>query len=214
MNDIKSEEPEIIVRDSDRRHLTTLAADAIGSAQPASEGQSRIVHPRTSDARNALPDASKSLVMDPERGMESNREAVAVFSTAETLQNAIDELLNSGFHRAQLSLLASEAEIVAKLGHKYRRSEDLADNVSVPRAAYVSTEAIGDGQGAAIGALMYIGAGVLLGPVAAAGGTVAAIAGMALPLRLQGQGRKYTGTRTRHVRVIPHSSREDAERTR
>lgn len=113
--------------------------------------------------------------MDTERGTENIREVVAVFSTAETLQDAIDELLNSGFHRAQLSLLASEAEVVAKLGHKYRKSSELADDVSVPRAAYVSTEAIGDGQGAAIGALMYIGAGVLIGPLAAAGGTIAAM---------------------------------------
>ena len=40
-------------------------------------------------------------------------------------------------------------------------------------------EAIGDGQGAVIGALMYVGAGVLMGPVAAAGGTIAAILGAA-----------------------------------
>ena len=106
-------------------------------------------------------------------------EAVAVFATADTLQAAIDELLSSGFHRAELSLLASEAEVVSKLGHKYRRPSELADDFSVPRAAYVSVEAIGDGQGAVIGALMYVGAGVLMGPVAAAGGTIAAILGAA-----------------------------------
>ena len=106
-------------------------------------------------------------------------EAVAVFATADSLQAAIDELLSSGFHRAELSLLASEAEVVSKLGHKYRRPSELADDFSVPRAAYVSIEAIGDGQGAVIGALMYVGAGVLMGPVAAAGGTIAAILGAA-----------------------------------
>ena len=36
---------------------------------------------------------------------ESVREAVAVFDNAQTLQNAIDELLSSGFYRAELSLL-------------------------------------------------------------------------------------------------------------
>ena len=106
-------------------------------------------------------------------------EVVAAFATADSLQAAIDELLSSGFHRAELSLLASEAEVVSKLGHKYRRPSELADDVSVPRAAYVSVEAIGDGQGAVIGALMYVGAGVLMGPVAAAGGTIAAILGAA-----------------------------------
>ena len=39
-------------------------------------------------------------------------EAVAVFATAESLQAGIDELLSSGFHRSELSLLASEAEVV------------------------------------------------------------------------------------------------------
>ena len=107
------------------------------------------------------------------------REAVAVFDTAQALQNAIDDLLCSGFHRAELSLLASEADVVSKLGHKYRKSRELEDDPSVPRAAYVSTEAIGDGQGAVIGALAYVGAGLLMGPVAAAGGTLAALVGAA-----------------------------------
>lgn len=107
------------------------------------------------------------------------REAVAVFDTAQTLQNAIDDLLSSGFHRAELSLLASEADVVSKLGHKYRKSSELEDDPSVPRAAYVSTEAIGDGQGAVIGALIYVGAGLVMGPVAAAGGTLVAMVGAA-----------------------------------
>ena len=108
------------------------------------------------------------------------REAVGVFDTAQALQNAIDELLSSGFHRAELSLLAKETEVVSKLGHKYRKSSELQDNHSVPRAAYVSTEAIGDGQGAFIGALVYVGAGLLMGPVAAAGGTLVGLAGAAI----------------------------------
>jgi hypothetical protein len=112
-------------------------------------------------------------------GTESVREAVAVFDTAEALQEAIDELLSSGFHRADLSLLAREADVVSKLGHKYRKTSELEDDPSVPRAAYVSTETVGDSQGAVIGTLMYVGAGLLMGPVAAAGGTLAAIAGAA-----------------------------------
>ena len=40
------------------------------------------------------------------------REAVAVFHSAENLQNAIDEVLSSGFHRSSLSLLANEAEVI------------------------------------------------------------------------------------------------------
>ena len=130
-------------------------------------------------ACRVCPKPEESLDDPCRRGWHSVREAVAVFDTAQILQNAIDELLSSGFHRAELSLLASEADVVSKLGHKYRKSGELEDNPSVPRAAYVSTEAIGDGQGAIIGALFYIGAGLLMGPVAAAGGTVIAMAGAA-----------------------------------
>ena len=104
------------------------------------------------------------------------REAVGVFDGAGALQAAIDALLSSGFHRSQLSLLASEAEIQSQLGERYRKVTELADDPSIPRAAYVSREAIGDGQGALIGALAYVGAGIVMGPIAAAGGTLAAIA--------------------------------------
>ena len=104
------------------------------------------------------------------------REAVGVFHSADDLQAAIDALLSSGFHRSALSLLASEAEVVAKLGHVYRKTSDLAAAPEVSRVAYVSPEAIGDGQGGVIGTLMYVGAGILIGPAAAARGSFAELA--------------------------------------
>jgi hypothetical protein len=108
------------------------------------------------------------------------REAVGVFESAETLQEAIDELMSSGFDRAEISLLASESAVEEKLGHKYKKVSQLEDDPTVSRAAYVSTESIGDAEGALIGGLMYIGAGILMGPVAFAGGTLAAGAGAAV----------------------------------
>jgi hypothetical protein len=107
------------------------------------------------------------------------REAVAVFHSPDDLQNAIDKLLRSGFHRSALTLLANEAEVVAKLGHVYRKTSGLVADPAVPRTAYVSPEAIGDGQGAIIATLMYVAAGVLMGPVAAARGSFAALAAAA-----------------------------------
>jgi hypothetical protein len=104
------------------------------------------------------------------------REAVAVFPSEESLQGAIDELLVSGFDQAELSLLASEAAVEEKLGHRYTKVSELEDDPNVPSAAYVSPESIGDAEGAVIGALIYVGAGILMGPVAAAGGGIAAIA--------------------------------------
>jgi len=73
------------------------------------------------------------------------REAVGVFNRSEDLQDAIDELLSSGFDRAELSLLASEHAVEEKLGHWYDSAT--AENPTVPRAAYVSTEAIGGAEG-------------------------------------------------------------------
>ena len=46
------------------------------------------------------------------------REAVGAFHSADGFQGAIDELLQSGFHRAELSLLASDHAVDEKLGHR------------------------------------------------------------------------------------------------
>lgn len=113
--------------------------------------------------------------------MASIREAVGVFDDGETLQAAIDDLLSSGFDRAELSLLASEQAVDGKLGRHYRRVEELEDDTRVPRTAYVSTETIGDAEGALIGGLMYVGAVAAAGGIVASGGTLAAaIAGAAV----------------------------------
>jgi hypothetical protein len=101
-------------------------------------------------------------------------EVVAIFHASEHLESAIDELLSSGFDRAELSLLASEDAVAAKLHHCYQPSEDMADDRSVPRTAFVSTAAIGDAEGGLIGALTYVGATVAAGAMVVSGGALAA----------------------------------------
>ncbi len=103
------------------------------------------------------------------------REAVAVFDRAEEYEAAIEELNSSGFERADISLLASEAAVDEKLPHKYRRVERMEDDPSVPRSAYVSTPDVGNAQGAAMAGLAYIGATAAAGLVVASGGTMAAV---------------------------------------
>lgn len=111
---------------------------------------------------------------------ETRTEAVAVFNDAETLEAAADELLSHGFNQAELSLMASEEAVEEKLGHRFRKVEEAEDDESVPRTAYVSTEARGDAEGGLIGGLMYIGALAAAGATVASGGTLgAAIAGAA-----------------------------------
>ena len=110
--------------------------------------------------------------------MSSPREAVAVFKSASDLQAAIDELLSNGFNRAELSLLAGEETVVKELGHAYRKATELEDDPGAPRVAYVSTETIGDAEGALIGAPLYIAAlAATAAVVVSGGGLAAAIAG-------------------------------------
>jgi hypothetical protein len=101
-------------------------------------------------------------------------EVVAIFHAPEEFENAIDELLSSGFDRAQLSLLASREAVSKKLDHRYRPAGEMEDDPSVPRAAFVSSAAIGDAKGGLIGGLAYVGATLAAGVVVVAGGALAA----------------------------------------
>lgn len=104
------------------------------------------------------------------------REAVAVFDSADALQAAIDELLTSGFNQAELSLLAGEATVVEKLGHRYSRVNELEDAPEAPTIAYVSPETRAGAQGAVAGGLVYLGAMAATGAVLVSGGALAAAA--------------------------------------
>lgn len=108
------------------------------------------------------------------------REAVAVFENAADFEATVEELAGAGFNRADISLLASEAAVDEKLAHKYQRVEQLEDDPSVPRGAYVSTPAVTTGRGAAMAGLAYIGATVAAGLVVASGGTMAAVVAAAV----------------------------------
>ena len=106
--------------------------------------------------------------------MAEVREAVGVFDNAESLEAAIDELQSSGFDRAEISVLAGVDTVEKKLGHRYKKVAELEDDAEVPTTAFVSTEAIGDAEGALIGALLFIGAVSMAGAVVASGGALAA----------------------------------------
>jgi len=104
----------------------------------------------------------------------STREAVGVFHDRPSLQTAIDELLSSGFDRADLSFLANRETVERRLGHGYRSTAQLEDDATVPTVAYVSTESVGDAEGAIAGGLIYVGAVATAGAIVASGGTFAA----------------------------------------
>ena len=106
---------------------------------------------------------------------ETRTEAVGIFHDAKTFQAAIDDLLVSGFDRSELSLLAGEKTVNEKLGHMYLKVEELEDDQTVPRAAYISTETRGDAQGGLIGGLAYIGAVAAVGAIVMTGGALATV---------------------------------------
>lgn len=106
--------------------------------------------------------------------MAEVREAVGVFDNAESLEAAIDELQSSGFDRSDISVLAGVNTVEKKLGHRYKKVADLADDTKVPTTAFVSTEAMGDAEGALIGVLLFVGAVSVAGAVVASGGALAA----------------------------------------
>jgi len=101
---------------------------------------------------------------------ETLHEAVGIFTNTDDLQAAMDELLSTGFHRAELSLLAGECV----LSGRFTDARALEDDPAAPRSAYISPEAIGDAQGGMVGGLAYAGATVAAGAVAISGGTIVA----------------------------------------
>ncbi|KAA0577303.1 hypothetical protein FZ983_20730 [Azospirillum sp. B21] len=107
------------------------------------------------------------------------REAVAIFDSRESLQNAIDDLSLAGFQRHELSLLANDETIRERLGSVPGDVGSLAHDPNAPRQAYISPEDIGSGQGAAVGFPAYVGAIIATGAILATGGTALAAAAAA-----------------------------------
>jgi hypothetical protein len=108
------------------------------------------------------------------------REVVAVFDDTKALDDAVFALESHGFDRAALSLLASEAAVEEKLGHRYQQVKEVEDDPNAPRATFFSrvsrleSEYLPAPILAAIGALMVAGMGAVL-PVVVAAGTGAAL---------------------------------------
>jgi len=102
------------------------------------------------------------------------REAVGLFKTSDTLQGAVDELLSSGFDRADISVLGSEHAIESTIGHASKRS-DLEENPATPRGVYVSPDAVGTAEGSLISVLAYIGGVATAGVIAIGGGPLTMI---------------------------------------
>lgn len=102
------------------------------------------------------------------------REVVGVFQSEAALQSAADELLISGFDRADLSLLADARTVEQALGRAYKRIAEIEDEPAVPKRAYAGTDSRTEAEGAIASGLIYVGAVGAIGAVVASGGTIGA----------------------------------------
>ncbi len=108
------------------------------------------------------------------------REVAAVFDDTKALDDAVYALETHGFDRAAFSVLASEAAVEEKLGHRYESVKEVADNPDAPRETFFSRVSRLEAEFlpapilAAIGALTVAGIGAAL-PVLVAAGTGATL---------------------------------------
>jgi hypothetical protein len=112
--------------------------------------------------------------MPAERNSTTVREAVAVFDEVNELDAAVEDLLEAGFKKADMSLLASEESVKKKLGHRYERVEEMEDEPDAPRIAYRTRASIGESDDVIIGTLTYLPTVLAAGTVVASEGVVAA----------------------------------------
>lgn len=107
------------------------------------------------------------------------REVVAVFDDAKALEEAVFALETHGFDRAAFSLLADEAAVERKLGHRYRRVAEMEDEPAAPRETFFTRVSRMEAEYglplglASIGTLALAGVGGLLPVLVAAGGGAA-----------------------------------------
>ena len=103
------------------------------------------------------------------------REAVGVFDSAEALEAAVDKLEISGFDRAAISVLASDAVVRDRLGALYKSVTDIEDDPRAPLAAFASSDSLVEAKSAAVGLPLFIG-GIAGGLAAIASGGALALA--------------------------------------
>lgn len=101
-------------------------------------------------------------------------EAVAIFHDVSSLDEAAEALIEAGFGRDDISLLASEAAVEEKLGHRYEKVKDLEDDSDAPRVAYRTLADFAENERSIANSLTYLPAMLAAGTVVASAGVVAA----------------------------------------
>ena len=103
------------------------------------------------------------------------REAVAVLEDVGELETVVEELRAAGFAEDEISLLAAHETVERKLGHMYRRVEELEDDSAAPRTAFVSLKELGEREDRVASVLTILPTLIAAGTVVASAGAVAAV---------------------------------------
>jgi hypothetical protein len=104
------------------------------------------------------------------------REVTGILHSRHCLETAVGALLEAGFDRADIDIMAGADTIVEKLGGIYAPAHELADLPQAPRAAFRAREDVTVPLAGAAGILTYIGATAAALGVVASGGALAAAA--------------------------------------
>jgi hypothetical protein len=102
------------------------------------------------------------------------REAVAVLDDPGSLEAAVEALKAAGFPHDAISLLAERETVEEKLGHAYRRVEELEDDPEVPRTGFVSSRDVVRREGLVTSSMTVLPTLLAAGTVVASAGAVAA----------------------------------------
>ena len=86
------------------------------------------------------------------------REIAAVFRDRDALDRAVEALLNAGFDRSQIDLMAGLDAIRKRLGDVYLSAKELPDVPSVPRRAYIAKQDTANALPLVAGVLSFVGA--------------------------------------------------------
>ena len=101
-------------------------------------------------------------------------ETVAVFHDVADLDKAVEALIDAGFDKDAVSLLASEAAVEQKLGHRYERVQEMEDDPKAPRVAYRTLADFAETERSIASTLTFLPAMIAAGTVVASAGAVAA----------------------------------------
>jgi hypothetical protein len=122
--------------------------------------------------------------MSKQKNKPTVQEAIGVFFDVDHLKSAIEGLVEAGFDRSEIGLLAGAHTVEQALGDFYARTNQFADSPNAPCVAFVAKRTDDDTIHALLGTLFFYGATTAVGAAVASaavlgGAVIAAASGVA-----------------------------------